>query len=222
MAAPHAALHVGRVPARRAGSSQNPAQERSRRLTPRVIALAVIAGIVIVGSFIGFLARFHREMDLEQWTVGGRGFGLVLVWLLMAGEIYTTFTFLGASGWAYSRGAPILYNLGQAPLNYVVSFFILPPIWEVGRKHRLQTQADFFQVRYGSILLAGFVALIGVASLIPYLQLQLTGLGLIVEVASFGAIHRTPAMIVGFGLVAAFVFVSGVRGVAWVSIMKDL
>lgn len=191
-------------------------------MKPRLIALAIISGIVIVGSAIGFLARFRRNMDLEQWTVGGRGFGLVLVWLLMAGEIYTTFTFLGASGWAYSHGAPILYNLGQAPLMYVVSFFILPLIWEVGRKHRLQTQADFFQVRYGSTYLAAFVAFVGVLSLIPYLQLQLAGLGLIVEVASFGGIHRTPAMITAFALVAGFVFVSGVRGVAWVSILKDL
>jgi SSS family solute:Na+ symporter len=191
-------------------------------LTPRVTALAIITGIVVVGSLIGFLARFRHKMDLEQWTVGGRGFGLVLVWLLMAGEIYTTFTFLGASGWAYSRGAPILYNLGQAPLIYVTSFYLLPLIWEVGRRHKLQTQADFFQVRFGSTLLAAFVALVGVVSLIPYVQLQLTGLGLIVETASFGWIGRAPAMIVAFGLVAAFVFVSGVRGVAWVSILKDL
>jgi len=191
-------------------------------LTPHVTALAIISGIVVVGSLIGFLARSHRTMDLEQWTVGGRGFGLVLVWLLMAGEIYTTFTFLGASGWAYSRGAPILYNLGQAPLIYVTSFYILPLIWEVGRRHKLQTQADFFQVRFGSTFLAAFVALVGVVSLIPYVQLQLTGLGLIAEVASFGRINRAPAMIVAFGLVAAFVFVSGVRGVAWVSIVKDL
>jgi len=182
----------------------------------------VICVIVAVGSLVGLLARFHHRMDLEQWTVAGRGFGLILVWLLQAGEIYTTFTFLGASGWAYSRGAPILFNLGQAPLIYVTSFYILPLIWEAGRKYRLQTQADFFQVRYASTYLAAFVALVGVLSLIPYLQLQLTGLGLIVEVASFGGIHRTPAMIIGFALVAAFVLASGVRGVAWVSIIKDL
>jgi SSS family solute:Na+ symporter len=181
-----------------------------------------MSGIVALGSLVGFLARFHRKMDLEQWTVAGRGFGLVLVWLLMAGEIYTTFTFLGASGWAYSRGGPVLYILAESYLIYVVAFFILPPVWEVGRKYRLQTQADFFQVRYGNPQLAASVALVGVVSLIPYLQLQLTGLGLIVEVASFGRIHRTPAMIVGFGLVAAFVFVSGVRGIAWASIIKDL
>ena len=191
-------------------------------MSASVVALTIISVIVVLGSALGFLARFHHKMDLEQWTVGGRGFGLILVWLLMAGEIYTTFTFLGASGWAYSRGAPVLYVVGYAPLMYVVSFFIMPPVWEVGQKYRLQTQADFFHVRYGSTYLAAFVALVGVVFLIPYLQIQLTGLGLIVEVASFGGIHRIPAMIVGFALVAGFVFVSGIRGVAWVSVIKDI
>jgi solute:Na+ symporter, SSS family len=190
-------------------------------LNPRVVALAVIAGIVSVGSAIGFYARSHHKMDLEQWTVGGRGFGVVLVWLLLAGEQYTTYTFLGASGWAYSRGGPVLYILGVQPLIFVVSFYILPQVWEVGRKHRLQTQPDFFQVRYGSTYLAAFVALLGVVTLIPYLQLQLTGLGTIVEIASFGGIRRSTAMIIAFAVVAAFVSVSGVRGVAWVSILKD-
>ncbi len=186
------------------------------------VALTIISAIVVLGSLVGFLARRQRQIDLEQWACAGRGFGLVFVWLLMAGEMFTAYTFLGASGWAYSRGAPVLYVVGYWPLGCVVGFFILPLIWEVGRKHRMQTQADFFQVRYGSKALAALVALVGAVSLMPYLQLQLTGLGLIVEEASFGAIHRTPAIIIGFALVAAFVFVSGVRGVAWVSIIKDL
>ncbi len=186
-----------------------------------LVALAVISAIVAVGSFIGFYAGSHRKMDLEQWIVGGRGFGMLLVWLLMAGEIYTTFTFLGASGWAYSKGGPALYILGYQPLAYVVSFFILPQIWEVGRRYRLQTQADFFHVRYSSKYLAAFVALVGVVFIIPYLQLQLTGLGIIVEVSSFGGITRTPAMVIAFAIVAAFVLTSGVRGVAWVSVLKD-
>jgi SSS family solute:Na+ symporter len=186
------------------------------------VALAIISVIVVAGSLLGFSARFRRQMDLEQWACAGRGLGLVLVWLLMAGEMFTAYTFLGASGWAYSRGAPVLYVIGYWPLGCVVGFFILPLIWEAGRKHRLQTQADFFQVRYGNKYLAALVALLGVVSLVPYLQLQLVGLGLIVEEASYGGIHRAPAMIIGFALVAAFVFVSGVRGVAWVSILKDL
>lgn len=190
-------------------------------MSQSAVALMVITGIVATGSFVGFSARSHHKMDLEQWTVGGRGFGLVLVWLLMAGEVYTTFTFLGASGWAYSRGGPVLYILAYQPLMYVVSFFILPQMWEAGQKFQLQTQADFFRVRYGSRYLEAFVALVGVIFIIPYLQLQLTGLGIIVEVASFGGIHRSPAVVIAFAIVGAFVFTSGVRGVAWVSVLKD-
>src|SRR5215471_2022091 len=190
-------------------------------MSPSTIALSIIFGIVVVGSAIGFYAGARYKMDLEQWTVAGRGFGLLLVWLLMAGEIYTTFTFLGASGWAYSRGGPTLYILGYLTLAYIVSFFVLPPLWEVGRKYALQTESDFFQRRYGSKYLAGFVALVGVIFMIPYLQLQLTGLGIIVETASFERISHTPAMLISFTLVAAFVFASGVRAVAWVSVLKD-
>lgn len=191
-------------------------------MTPSLVALAVISGIIALGAGIGFYAGTRYKMDLEQWTVAGRGFGLLLVWLLMAGEVYTTFAFLGASGWAYSRGGPTLYILAYLTLGYVVSFYILPPIWELGRKYGLQTEPDFFERRYGSKYLAAFVSAIGVVFIVPYLQLQLTGLGIIVEVASFGGIGRNTAMGIAVLLVAAFVFAGGIRAVAWVSVLKDL
>src|ERR1700686_1498356 len=190
-------------------------------MSPSAVSMAMIVGIVGLGATIGFLAGVRRKMNLEQWTVGGRGFGTVLMFLLMAGEIYTTFTFLGASGWAYSRGGPVLYILGYQPLMYVVSFYILPQVWEAGRRHKLQTLGDFFQSRYGRTYLSSFVALVGMVFLLPYVQLQLTGLGIIVEVPSYGAIHRTPAIVIAFAIVAGFVFVSGIRGVAWASVIKD-
>ncbi len=84
--------------------------------------------------------------------------------LLMAGEIYTTFAFLGASGWAYSRGGPALYIMAYITLGYVVSFYILPSIWELGRRHGLQTQSDFFRTRYGSKYLSAFVCVVGISS----------------------------------------------------------
>jgi solute:Na+ symporter, SSS family len=95
-------------------------------MSPSAVSLTTIFVIVAIGVAIGFLAGAHRKMDLEQWTVGGRGFGSLLMFLLMAGEVYTTFAFLGASGWAYSRGGPTLYIMAYLTLAYVVSFFILP------------------------------------------------------------------------------------------------
>ena len=185
------------------------------------IAISITIAIVAVATAVGFVAGARVKMDLEQWTVGGRGFGVVLVFVLMAGEVYTTFAFLGASGWVYSRGGPTLYVLAYLTLAYVVSFFLLPQLWEFGRRHGLQTQSDFFRARYGNRWLAGFVCIVGIASFVPYLQLQITGLGIIASVASYGAIGRSPAMTVAVALLVAFVFTSGVRAVAWVSVVKD-
>jgi SSS family solute:Na+ symporter len=190
-------------------------------MSAAAVSLTTIIAIVAIGTAIGLLAGVRRKMDLEQWTVGGRGFGVVLIFLLMAGEVYTTFAFLGAGGWTYSRGGPTLYILAYLTLAYVVSFFILPPVWELGRKHGLQTQSDFFGLRYRNRYLAGFVCIVGIVCFIPYLQLQITGVGIIVSVASFDAIGRTTAMAIAVALLVGFVFASGVRAVAWVSVVKD-
>lgn len=190
-------------------------------MSAAAICLTTIAVIVGIGTTIGFLAGVRRRMDLEQWTVGRRGFGVLLIFLLMAGEVYTTFAFLGASGWAYSRGGPALYVLAYLTLAYVASFFVLPALWEVGRRYGMQTQSDFFGVRYANKYLAGFVCIVGIVCFIPYLQLQITGLGIIVSIASFGGIGRPAAMTIGLALLVAFVSASGIRGVAWMSVVKD-
>jgi solute:Na+ symporter, SSS family len=186
------------------------------------VALAIILGTVIVATAVGVVAGRRHTLSLENWTVGGRRLGLVLVWLLMAGEIYTTFTFLGASGWAYGRGAPAYYIAIYGTLAYTVSFFVLPALWRVGKRHGMHTQPDFFITRYDSPALGVLVAALGVASIVPYLQLQLQGLGLIVEVASGGALGSYAAIVIGFVLTCAFVYTSGLIGVAWVAVIKDV
>jgi solute:Na+ symporter, SSS family len=191
-------------------------------MSATAICLAMIAAIVAGGGAVGFLAGVRRKMDLEQWTVGGRGFGAALVFLLMAGETYTTFAFLGASGWAYSRGGPALYVMAYLTLAYVLSFFMLPQLWEAGRPHGMQTQSDFFSIRYGNRYLAAFVCIVGIVCFVPYVELQITGLGIILSVASFDVIAKVPAMVICVVLLVAFVFASGVRAVAWVSVVKDV
>jgi len=186
------------------------------------VALLIILATIVFSAAVGIFAGHKVKMNLENWTVGGRRFGVVLIWLLMAGEIYTTFTFLGASGWAYSRGAPTFYILIYGALAYTASFFILPAVWKVGKRFGLHTQPDFFIKRYESRSLGVMVAVIGVVSIIPYLQLQLTGLGFIVEVSSNGAIRSNVAILLAFVLTCAFVFTSGIRGTAWVSVIKDV
>ncbi|SFD34549.1 sodium:solute symporter [Methylobacterium sp. 13MFTsu3.1M2] len=185
------------------------------------IALVIVAAGFALAIGLGLYARVGREMGLEQWTVGGRGFGTALVFLLMAGEIYTTFTFLGGSGIAYGKGGPAYYILCYLTLAYVTSYWLLPPVWRYAKQHNLYTQPDFFARKYGSRALGMLVALVGIVALVPYLVLQFKGLGIIVSTASYGAISSTTAVWIGAAALTAYVVVSGVHGSAWTAVIKD-
>lgn len=184
-------------------------------------ALLIIAAVTVFALYLGLRAKRGHDMSLEQWTVGGRSFGTAFVFLLMAGEIYTTFTFLGGSGFAYGKGAPVYYILAYATLAYILSYWMLPPIWRYAKQHHLVSQPHFFTRKYNSPALGVLVALVGVAALIPYLVLQLKGLGIIVTTTSYGAISSSAAVWIGAAVVTTYVIVSGVRGSAWNSVVKD-
>ena len=184
-------------------------------------ALVIIAAVTVFALYLGLCAKRGHDMSLEQWTVGGRSFGTAFVFLLMAGEIYTTFTFLGGSGFAYGKGAPVYYILAYGSLAYILSYWMLPPIWRFAKAQRLISQPHFFSRKYDSPALGVLVALVGVAALIPYLVLQLKGLGIIVATTSYGVISSTSAVWIGAAVVTCYVIVSGVRGSAWNSVVKD-
>jgi len=185
-------------------------------------ALIIIFLVAAFALFLGLRARRGKDMNLEQWTVGGRGFGALFVFLLMAGEIYTTFTFLGGSGFAYGKGAPAYYILAYGTLAYVISYWLLPPIWRYGREHHLISQPHYFAHRYDGPALGILVAVVGVIALVPYLVLQFKGLGIIVSVASYGGISSTVAIWIGAAIVTVYVMVSGVHGSAWNAVAKDI
>ena len=185
-------------------------------------ALIVIFLFLALALFLGIMARRGQDMDLEQWTVGGRGFGTLFVFLLLAGEIYTTFTFLGGSGWAYGEGGPAFYILSYGCLAYVMSYWLLPAVWRYAKEHRLHSQSDFFEKKYESKGLGIFVSLVAVVAMVPYLALQFQGLGLIVSSASYGTISPLFAAIIGTVSVTIYVMISGIRGSAWTAVIKDV
>jgi solute:Na+ symporter, SSS family len=184
-------------------------------------ALVIIFLVAAFSLVLGVLARRGKQMTLEQWTVGGRGFGGLLVFLLTAGEIYTTFTFLGGSGYAYGKGASAYYILAYGTLAYILSYWLLPPIWRYAKQERLVSQSHFFARKYDSPVLGVLVAVVGVVALVPYLELQFKGLGIIVSIASYGSISSTLAIWIGAAIVTIYVIVSGVRGTAWNAAVKD-
>ncbi|MFI5777452.1 sodium:solute symporter [Nocardia sp. NPDC051570] len=185
-----------------------------------IVSVVALVGMVVI-AVIGVFASRTPAVDLAEWSVAGRRFGAVTMWFLQAGETYTTFTFLGVSGLAFTGGVAATYALPYLPLACLVWYFVGPRLWRLGRRHNYLTQADFYEERYRSRALGVLVAVTSVIFMLPYLQLQITGLGLIIGLITHDSGSGTWAMIVGTVLTAAFVLWAGLRGTAATSYLKD-
>ncbi|WP_158808883.1 sodium:solute symporter [Beijerinckia sp. L45] len=186
------------------------------------IATFIIAITMVFALVMGLRAGRGRKIGLEGWSVGGRNFGPILVFILMAGEIYTTFTFLGASGYAYGKGAPAYYTLVYLTFTYLLAYWMLPAIWRYARSEGILSQAGFFARKYDSPALGLLVTCVGILALIPYLVLQLKGLGIIVSTASYGTLSPVLGATLGAIVMSLYVFVSGIHGPASIAIVKDV
>lgn len=191
-------------------------------MSPGVVALSII-GLVVLGTIAFALLSIRKiDMDPQQFLVGGRNFGALFLWVLLAGEIYTAFTFLGLAGWAYGKGAAAFYIPAYGTIGFSIAYFFLPAVWRIAKERGLLTSADFFTDRYGSRLLGGAVGLLQFVMVVPYVCLQLAGLQKILTIASYGAIaSQTLTVVVAFALIALFVLTAGLRGAAWASLVKD-
>lgn len=182
-----------------------------------IFGLAMAATIVV-----GLLSARGRDRGLVEWSVSGRGLGGVFVWLLMAGETYTSFSFLGTAGWAYSYGAPILYLVAYLTVGLAVAYVAGPAIWTYATRHHLISIADLAEHRFRSRPVGMLVAVVATVFLVPYIQLQIQGMGVVVNAMSYGGVDLHVAAVVSFVVAEAFILVSGLRGSAWVSALKDV
>ncbi len=186
------------------------------------VATGIFAVAMVVTLAVGLASARGRKKGLTEWSVSGRGLGVVLIWLLMAGETYTSFSFLGAAGWSFSRGVPILYLVAYLTVGLCVAYVVAPLFWTYARRHNLVSVADIAEQRFGSRSLAIGVALVATVFLIPYVQLQIQGLGKVVEAMTYGAVDAKVAAVIAFVVAQVFVVVSGLRGSTWVAAVKDV
>ncbi len=184
-----------------------------------VAALLLLA--TVVGA-IGFGRAASRGKTVADWAVGGRSMGTLLFWFMNAGEIYTTFAVFGIAGYAWALGAPAYLAFCSVSLSFAIGYLLMPKIWRAGRTAGLLTQADFFAYRYDAPWLGVVTGLIGIASLVVYVQIQLVSLSLIVSLTFDQAVSPTLALFIAGALMVAFVLAAGLRSAAFAASVKDV
>lgn len=191
-------------------------------MSMQILIIGFVAVGVLFVTWIGVRSGRAASTTMEGWLVNDRKMGPLLTWFLLGTEIYTAFTFLGLAGFAYAKGGGVFYNVATNDVGYALGFFALPAIGLLGRKFGYVTQSDFIAGRYQSEWLGIAVAFCGAIIMIAYIDLNIEGLGAVLNVLTNHQLNIFTADIIGFSVLSVAVFFGGIRGNAWQSVIKDL
>ena len=183
---------------------------------------AIFLLVVIVALFTGFIAYLWRKpkdmSDIEEWGLGGRRFGTVVVWFLLGGDLYTAYTLIAVPGVAASSGSLAMFAITYGIMIYPIVYATMPKLYAVSKKRHYITSSDYVRDRFDSKLLAMLIGITGVVAEMPYIALQEVSIGYIFRAM---AVPVSVALIAAFAVVAIFTFVSGLRGPSLTAILKD-
>ncbi|MBV8934171.1 MAG: sodium:solute symporter, partial [Kutzneria sp.] len=195
--------------------------------TAQIVQLSVFGVLFVLVTVLGFVASRWRSSvaldHLDEWGLGGRGFGSWITWFLVGGDLYTAYTFVAVPALIFGAGALGFYALPYTVVLYPIVFLPLQRIWSVSRVHGYVTPADFVRGRYGSSLLALLIAVTGIVATMPYIALQLVGLESVLRtmgVNGGGLLGHLP-LFVAFVILALYTYQSGLRAPALIAFVKD-
>ena len=179
---------------------------------------------------LGFAAARWRRAEaldnLDEWGLGGRGFGTFIAWFLIGGDIYTAYTFIAVPATLYAGSVVGFFAVPYTIVVYPLIFLFLPRLWSVSHRHSYVTPADFVQGRYDSKPLALAVAVTGILATMPYIALQLVGMQVVLEVMGIGTgsdnwFVKDLPLFIAFAVLAAYTYSSGLRAPALIAFVKD-
>jgi solute:Na+ symporter, SSS family len=195
-----------------------------------VVALTVVVLLFGVVTVMGFLAARwrsgHTMASLDEWGLGGRGFGTFVTWFLLGGDLYTAYTFVAVPAAMFATGAVAgFFAVPYTIVLYPIVFVFMARLWSVSHAHGFVTPADFVRGRHGSRALALAVALTGILATMPYIALQLVGIQAVLEVLGLGGgdnlLARDLPLFIAFAVLAAYTYSSGLRAPALIAFVKD-
>jgi SSS family solute:Na+ symporter len=193
------------------------------------VTFAILIVSFLLVTCIGFASARWRPaedpMHLNEWGLGGRGFGTFVSWFLLGGDIYTAYTFIAVPALVYATGAAGFYALSYTIMVFPIVFIFGPRLWSVARARGYVSPGEFARGRFGSQGLGLAVALTGILATMPYIALQLVGIEAVLTVMGIGGtgsvFTRDLPLIIAFAVVAVYTYLAGLRAPALIAFVKD-
>jgi SSS family solute:Na+ symporter len=177
---------------------------------------------IIIGSIVALMARKEMNEGVVEYFLSGRNTGGFVAALSYSATTYSAFMMIGLAGFTYSGGVGALgFELVYLSGLSLVAFFG-PRFWLIGKKNNYVSPYEMLGDRYQNQWIAFAASLSAFIFLIPYLAVQLMGVGYLLSGLSGGEIPFMIGVGIAVALAIAWALIAGMKSVTWTDSLQSL
>ena len=191
-------------------------------MEPWVVSTGLIFIYLIATIVIGILANRKGTANMEDFFLYGRQAGFIVLYLTVVATFHSAFAFLGSGGFFFTHGIGFWMAGTWTVLVGGITFTLGTRIWALGKRFGYITPADMIADFYESESVRVIVALVSVVFTLIYIQVQATGLGYILSVATGDRIPFGWASLILLVVAAGYLMVGGLRAVYWTDVIQGI
>ena len=183
-----------------------------------IVVLALFGIAVLWMAVYGY--RISAK-TAEDYMLAGRGIGIAVMFFFTLFGISSAWTFYGYPGFLYRHGPAFVYFVWGCVAGFISLYMFLGPrLWAVAKLNRFLSPVEILSKRYESNALRVLLALVLLASIIPYIGLESLGVGL--GFRAFAGLPPAVGILYTTILLIFIVLLGGMRMTAWTNILLGI
>jgi SSS family solute:Na+ symporter len=185
------------------------------------LVIGIIVAFLVANAII--IRKFHVTQDsVEQYAVGGRNLGWILVCFSYVGAWYVGAIYTGWVANAADLGIFVLY-LGIYSIGGMITmYFMASNVWIWGKVYNLTSITDFIKLRYQSHLFSKFFSVVVVCVNFFWLIVEMITIGYCFQVATNSIIDFRVGTVIASAFVIAYSYLGGARATAIGNVVQGI
>ena len=187
-------------------------------MVTNAINLLLICAFAFIPLLLGERARMRSTGSTEDFILQSRRLKLFPMYATVFATYMSAFAFMGGIGYFFENGPVYMTTIGWDMLFAVLFILLGRRIWHYGRRSGYMTATDFFDGIYSSEVLNITVTIITIFCTMLYLQAQIAGAIILIQVSTHGMISTYVGGIIFFAILVIYLWEGGLRAVAMTDI----
>ena len=175
----------------------------------------------LLGSLVSYSAKKRTGPGIAEYFIANRTIGGFISAMTYSATTYSAFMMVGLVGMTYSVGISAMgFELSYLMGTLLLLVLFAPYFWAIAKEYNCISPAELLSKLYQSKLLGGITALFSMFMLIPYMSVQFTGIGYLLETLT--GIPYKMGVFLTLIIILVFTLWAGMRSVAWTDALQSI